>query len=162
MTISVFPQVNVAIRTSLQSLREKIEQLRELLLRAVSTRQMYLYQRPCPSGLWAQWKICCLSSVTCSGFSSHSLCQRLCHQNFLCAAGCYFHGSCSTGRAGYLWGPRREPGSGHFCVTWAERSLRTCLSHLRAALVLSMLCRHCWCIGKVTCPTLNWPGGILS
>ncbi|NXO89398.1 STX8 protein, partial [Certhia brachydactyla] len=33
-------QVNVAIRTSLQSLREKIEQLRELLLRAVSTRQI--------------------------------------------------------------------------------------------------------------------------
>lgn len=50
MTISVFPQVNVAIRTSLQSLREKIEQLRELLLRAVSTRQMYLYQHPCPLG----------------------------------------------------------------------------------------------------------------
>ncbi|XP_032932621.1 syntaxin-8 isoform X1 [Catharus ustulatus] len=33
-------KVNVAIRTSLQSLREKIEQLRELLLRAVSTRQI--------------------------------------------------------------------------------------------------------------------------
>ncbi|NXQ09177.1 STX8 protein, partial [Vidua macroura] len=34
-------KVNVAIRSSLQSLREKIEQLREQLLRAVSTRQMY-------------------------------------------------------------------------------------------------------------------------
>ncbi|NWH86522.1 STX8 protein, partial [Aegithalos caudatus] len=33
-------QVNVAIRTSLQSLREKIEQLREQLLRAVSTHQI--------------------------------------------------------------------------------------------------------------------------
>ncbi|XP_015501167.1 syntaxin-8 isoform X1 [Parus major] len=33
-------KVNVAIRSSLQSLREKIEQLRELLLRAVSTRQI--------------------------------------------------------------------------------------------------------------------------
>ncbi|KAI1232264.1 hypothetical protein IHE44_0006707, partial [Lamprotornis superbus] len=33
-------EVNVAIRTSLQSLREKIEQLRELLLRAVSTHQI--------------------------------------------------------------------------------------------------------------------------
>ncbi|XP_023794219.1 syntaxin-8 isoform X1 [Cyanistes caeruleus] len=40
VTTSVFPQVNVAIRSSLQSLREKIEQLRELLLRAVSTRQI--------------------------------------------------------------------------------------------------------------------------
>ncbi|XP_041261140.1 syntaxin-8 isoform X2 [Onychostruthus taczanowskii] len=33
-------KVNVAIRSSLQSLREKIEQLREQLLRAVSTRQI--------------------------------------------------------------------------------------------------------------------------
>ncbi|RMB95047.1 hypothetical protein DUI87_28489 [Hirundo rustica rustica] len=40
VTISVFLQVNVAIRSSLQSLKEKIEQLRELLLRAVSTRQI--------------------------------------------------------------------------------------------------------------------------
>ncbi|KAF2986720.1 hypothetical protein EK904_000220, partial [Melospiza melodia maxima] len=34
--------VNIAIRSSLQSLREKIEQLREQLLRAVSTRQIAL------------------------------------------------------------------------------------------------------------------------
>ncbi|XP_068888316.1 syntaxin-8 isoform X2 [Aphelocoma coerulescens] len=33
-------KVNVAIRSSLQSLREKIEELRELLLRAVSMRQI--------------------------------------------------------------------------------------------------------------------------
>ncbi|XP_017587084.1 PREDICTED: syntaxin-8 isoform X1 [Corvus brachyrhynchos] len=39
-TISVSPQVNVAIRSSLQSLREKIEELRELLLRAVAVRQI--------------------------------------------------------------------------------------------------------------------------
>lgn len=36
------PQLNVIIRSSLQNLREKIDQLKDLLLRAVSTRQMYL------------------------------------------------------------------------------------------------------------------------
>ncbi|NXY77419.1 STX8 protein, partial [Glareola pratincola] len=35
-------QLNVIIRSSLQNLSEKIDQLRDLLLRAVSTHQMYL------------------------------------------------------------------------------------------------------------------------
>ncbi|KFQ91049.1 Syntaxin-8, partial [Nipponia nippon] len=37
-------KLNVVIRSSLQNLREKIDQLKDLLLRAVSTRQMHLTQ----------------------------------------------------------------------------------------------------------------------
>jgi len=44
MNLFLFLQLNVIIRSSLQNLKEKIDQLKDALLRAVSTHQMYLHK----------------------------------------------------------------------------------------------------------------------
>lgn len=74
-------QLNVIIRSLLQNLQEKIDQLKDLLLRAVSTHQMYLckHQLADLSGLWKRVeKIGCNCSATQFGFFPHSI-FRLCY-----------------------------------------------------------------------------------
>lgn len=130
-TISVSPQVNVAIRSSLQSLREKIEELRELLLRAVSTRQMYpCEQHPCPSGLWGTvenvlsflchtlWVFPSLPLQTLSPELS-LCCWLLCSRQLQRRKGWAPLGQWERA---WLWSPSLTARS--------ERSLVRCLSHL--------------------------------
>lgn len=72
-------QLNVIIRSLLQNLREKIDQLKDLLLRAVSTHQMYLckHQPFCIVGEGG--KICYNCSARQLGFFPRSIFRRLCH-----------------------------------------------------------------------------------
>lgn len=79
-------QLNVFIRSSLQSLKEKISQLRDLLLRDVSMHQMYPWKhlldlpqcrRECKTKLeWEQ------SSAMQLGLLPHSTLGRFCHYSF--------------------------------------------------------------------------------
>ena len=60
-------QLNVIIRSSLQNLGEKIDQLKDLLLRAVSTHQMYLCKQLTDlSVLWERVERCAIIALPCS------------------------------------------------------------------------------------------------
>lgn len=131
--MSVSLQVNVAIRSSLQSLREKIEQLREQLLRAVATRQMYLHSVGTEQNVLPSLVPSFPEQETLSAELS-LCCWLLCSQQL------------------QLRGAGAGPGSGHLCVTTRDRM----------GCATSELPWCCWCGSKVTCAALNWPGGIFS